>query len=943
MSFKIRAAIAVMFTLAMFFGGCNLAIGQDEPVESSQTHPADVEVAATMGSGDELVEQYALGVRTRRLDNGLVLITKENSAAPVASVFVMLRAGSLFEREFLGAGISHVAEHLVAGGTTTKRSELEIQKTLADIGAVSNAYTSMDRTAYFINTIPEHVPEAVGLLSDYMMNAVIEQEEFNRELEVVQREITTGADNPGRQVYYLLNETMFPNMPQGLRVIGYEPNLRPLTRDNVWTYYRRMYVPSNAVVVAAGDFDGAEVMDQLAKAFGQWEGPRVRPTVLPDPTPPVTDLVAVKEMETQLAHVMMAFHTVSISHPDLYALDVLAGILGQGDSSRLAADLHVQRNLVHGISAWNHTPSYPGGQFAFYYTSDPERIEQVRGEILAHIERLAENPPTADELAKVKTQVVSRTVLGQRTADAQARSLAADQLHLEDPFFSARYASNMQKVTVEDVQRVARQYLQGKRSVTAVVRPPEAASEKEIAVRTETTRSETFRKVLDDTGLTLLVYRTPGQPAVSMLAAMKAGQSVETDETAGITNLASRFLTRGTATRSEQELAEYYDRIGGSIGADSGWNTLYLQSLVMKSDFEQSFEVFSDVLMNAAFSDELLESTQQRQKASLAQMMSDAWGPGRAFFLQKFFNQGSPYAYPQQGTTATIDSISTEQLREFYRRVRSGRNMVLTVAGDVDPEAVERMVRRALADLPAGEPLNPHETRDVEPRKVEDVEIHINQTEQRGAVVFVGYPGTTLFNVDDIVAMDVYNTIIAGYYMPRGWLHSVLRGQGLVYAVHFGGRPGLLPGYYASQALTEPQQATRVARLLMDLVHSGRDYEFTEDDLAQARTIIISARRMSNQTPEQMALKMTLDELYGLGYDHEAKYTAKLQAVTIEQVRQAVQKYITPPVVTISTPQPDLVDQDELRRPYDAERLKELRERSPEVLPPQGHVAPGGM
>ena len=581
--------------------------------------------------------------------------------------------------------------------------------------------------------------------------------------------------------------------------------------------------------------------------------------------------------------------------------------------------------------------------FAFYYTCDPARIEQVRGEILGHIGRIVDEAPTDDELARVKTQVISQTVLGERTAESQARSLAGNQLHLEDPFFSARYAANMQGVTAEDVRRVARQYLQGQPSVTAVVRPAEAVAEQAGEVSPEALKSETVRTVIDDSGLTLLVYRTPGQPAVSIIATMKAGQSVETSENAGISSMTARYLTRGTASRSEQEINEYFDRIGGSIAADSGWNSIFLQSLVLKGDFEKSFEIFTDLLLNPAFSDELLPSTKQRQKAALAQIMSDPWGPGRLFFLRQFFGQQSPYAFPQLGTAETIEAMTTQGLREFYNAHRAGRNMVLTIAGDVDAKAVEQMVRRALAELPAGESVNPQKTREVAPRTVGETEIHVNKTEQRGSVIYVGHPGTDIFALDDIVAMDVFTTVAAGYYMPRGWLHNVLRGQGLVYAVHFSGRPGLLPGFYAAQALCEPEQATHVARLLMDLVHSGRDYEFTDADLQQARTIIIAARRMSNQTPEQVALKMSLDELYGMGYEHEAAYTARLNAVTVEDVRRTVNKFIGAPVICISTPRPELIDQDELRRPYDAEKLRELRARAPEVLPPQGHMAPGGM
>ncbi|NIA20740.1 MAG: hypothetical protein GWP05_01960, partial [Anaerolineaceae bacterium] len=196
-------------------------------------------------------------------------------------------------------------------------------------------------------------------------------------------------------------------------------------------------------------------------------------------------------------------------------------------------------------------------------------------------------------------------------------------------------------------------------------------------------------------------------------------------------------------------------------------------------------------------------------------------------------------------------------------------------------------------------------------------------------------------NLRDRFAMDVFDTICSGYSMPRGWLHETLRGQSLVYAVHFYGRLGLLPGYYRSYAVCQPDKVTRVARLLRDLLYSGRDYQYTEEDLKQAKSTILTSRQMGRQLPEQVAFEMALDELFGLGYDFEKKYVKRLKAVTIEDVKRVVDKYIGQPVICIATPKPEEVDLQELRRPYDARKLKEMRAATPKEMPtPRRHILP---
>jgi zinc protease len=926
----------LLFVAAIVVAGCVVA-GCGATGSKVTSESAATKTVSAQAPGGDLVTLLSQGVRIKRLDNGLVLITKENRTASVVSVFAVVKAGGMLEGQYLGSGISHLTEHLVAGGSTVNRTEAQIQDKLDEIGAVTNAFTSQDRTAYFIDTMPEHLGSAVDLLSDWLQNAKIDPAEFQREWGVVQREILDGEDDPDRQMAYLLDETMYPDMPQGIRTIGYYGNIQKLTRDDVYAYYRGHYSPSNAAVCAAGDFDGAEAMAALEKAFAGWAGVKARPVVLSEPVPPVTDLVAVKEMDVRLTGGTIAYHSCRLSSPDLYPLDVLADILGRGESSRLMADLKTKRNLVLGIAAWNYTPNWPGGEFVIRFSCLPDKTDQVRAAVAEHLAAVCRQAPSADEVEKVKQIKISEQLMGLRTASEQARSLATDKLGLGDPYFSARYVENIQKVTPEDVLRVARKYLQGTRSTTAIVQPKSAAAQ--AAQVAPVPRPTTARIVLPESGLTLLVHRTPGQPAVSMIAAMKAGQSIETAETAGISAMTARYLERGTKSRSEEEIARFFDGLGGSLEIDSGWNALYCEAVVLRQDFAAALDVFADVVLAPAFAADKLASTRDRQLAVLQAMQSDASAECALYFDQQFF-PGSPYRFPKVGTTEAIKAITADDVRDFYERVRVGRNMVVTIAGDVDPAEVERMVRACLASkLQPGQPvLAPS---GIAPRKVEAIEIYPRQTQKKAAVVIVGYPGTDLFDVNDRLAMEVFDTICSGYYMPRGWLHDTLRGQSLVYGVHFSGRQGLLSGYYRSEAACQPENATRVARLMMDLVTMGRDYAYTEQEIARAKTTILTAREMRSQTPEGIAQVMTFDELYGLGYDFEQKYVERIKAVTADDVRRVASRFIGPPVVCITTPQPHLLDLNELRRPYDAETLKAMRAQTPdEVHQGRSHQAP---
>ncbi len=952
-------------TLALLLGAltlttlaCPKAINPSASSEVVPAGPAEKPRPNTAAPSDSILALFQQGVRTKTLDNGLVLITKENHAAPVVSAYVAVHAGGFFEGKYLGGGLSHLCEHLLAEEATTHRSELEVRKLYEQIGARSNAYTTEDHTVYFIDTTPEHVNTAIELLADAMMNSAVTPEEYKRELGVVQREILFGESQPGRQLFYTLDAAMFPHLPQGLRVIGYYENIQKLTRDDVFSYYKQWYVPSNMVMCVAGDFDGAKVLDQMVAAFKDWNGPHAPAVTLPEPAPLPEDLVAVKEMDTRQANVALAWRGVQITDPDTYALDVLADVLGGGESSRLATDLRLKRHLVYQISANNHTPPTPAGVFAVNWVCDPDKIDEVRLAVLEHLAALAQNAPTAAELDKVKKQTVARLVLGSRTASEQASSLATDQLQLADPFFTARYVDHLQNVQPADLARVAKKYLADAHYLTAIVRPKSAA----VAVTpsplgdggpigpgeglrpksaastkaTDNLKPSTTKIVLDN-GLTLLVYRTPGQPAVSLTTVMKAGQTFETADNSGISAMTATYLTRGTTTRSEEQIDQFFDSIGGSIGAASGWNSIYLRSLVLKPDFPAALKVFADVLQHPAFKPDLLPAVQEDQKAALGAALTSAEGNCSIFFSEQFFpyyyGDRCPYRFPSTGSAAAIKNLAADAVRDFYKRFAVAKNIVLVVAGDVDPPQVEALVKTEFAALPPGEKAEPPVLPAFKAKQTE--EIYLQKVDKKGAVIIAGYPGVDLFNLRDRLPMDIFSLLISHPSKPRS-LHNVLRGQSLVYGAFFNGRPGLLPGFFRSESLDcKPENATLVARLMIDMIQAAHDMTFTDDDLRDARSLLLTGRKLARQTPEEVAFEMSLNELYGFGYDFEDKYPELLAAVTADDIKRVIKTYLNNPMICISTPAPDKVDQAELRRPYDAAKLKEMMDKLPTDITPE--------
>src|SRR5215467_7621335 len=197
------------------------------------------------------------------LDNGLTVLIEENHANPVVSVEVFVRTGSMYEQEYLGSGISHFFEHLIHGGTTSTRSAAESRRLLEAIGNNTNAYTTLDHTAYYINTTAEHWRTALELLADWMFHSRLTPAEFEREKGVVQRELEQDLDNPEQMLAQTAMETRFQVHPIRYPVIGYKELVQKVARDDLVTYYQRMYTPNNMLLVVVGDVQTAAALEHI--------------------------------------------------------------------------------------------------------------------------------------------------------------------------------------------------------------------------------------------------------------------------------------------------------------------------------------------------------------------------------------------------------------------------------------------------------------------------------------------------------------------------------------------------------------------------------------------------------------------------------------------------------------------------------------------------------
>ncbi|MBV9462831.1 MAG: insulinase family protein, partial [Verrucomicrobiae bacterium] len=517
-------------------------------------------------------------VRREILPNGLTLITKVDRSAPVVSAQAWVKTGSILESSHMGAGLSHILEHMLFKGTA-KRQGAQIAKEVEENGGYINAYTSWDRTVFHID-IPKDggapntdrgTEESIDILLDAVMNATLPPDEYKLEQTVILREMAMNRDNPDRQASELLFSTAYATHPYRFPVIGYEDIYLQLNREEVFAYYKERYVPNNVIFIVAGDIDPDKVRSQVVELTKTWARKSIGPIYIPDEPLQVAPREVVEEMPQELSRIHLAYQTVDFRNPDSYALDILAIIAGQGNSSRLFQNLREKKDIVHEIDAWSHTPAFRG-LFGVSATADPDKVEAARAAILRELDQFKTELVTRNELQKAIKQSLSSHLAAKKTMSGQASDLGSGELLAGDVFYGDHYLEEIKKVTPEDIRRVAKTYFVPS-ALTSVVLNPKGTTKRsqEAAAKQE---SRDIQKYVLKNGLTLLVKADNRLPFVDFRLVMKSGLLFENEKNNGISSLLAKALLKGTKRRSAEQIVSSLESVGGSITSFSGNNSL---------------------------------------------------------------------------------------------------------------------------------------------------------------------------------------------------------------------------------------------------------------------------------------------------------------------------------------------------------------------------------
>ena len=868
------------------------------------------------------------GICEYRLRNGLRVLLFPDTSKPTVTVNLTYLVGSVHEN-YGETGMAHLLEHLLFKGTPTHG---DIPGELKKRGVGFNASTSLDRTNYF-SSFPANdatLDYVLGLEADRMLNSFVAKKDLDSEMTVVRNELERNENNPGSVLNERLRSTAYLWHNYGNTTIGARSDVEHVPIDRLQAFYKTWYQPDNAVLIVAGRFDVAKLLPAINAKFGALKKPsRVLPAAYT--MEPVQD--GEREVNVRrsgdIRITSVAYHMPAATHPDTPALMVLGNILGHAPGGRLHKAL-VESKLAAFAGAGAGAMRDPGTFAVVVAVPKDGDAAKAEAELLKQAEAIATQPLTAQELADAKQRIANGYELSFNNVNAVGMALseyvAAGDWRL---WFVLRDA--MDKVTLDDVNRVAKAYLIPSNRTLARFIPtnnavratigdaPSVASlvdgykgraaveageafdptPANIAARTQT------YTIGDSLVVSLLPKKTRGGTVVFNADFRFADVDAMRRSPEGAAGFAGSMLMRGSKTMSREQIDKRFEELKTSASVSGGSQAAGIGLQTRRGELVEALTLAADILRNPAFPESEFEQlrlqaitgieAQRKEPGAIAgNAMAKAFDPWPADHPLRFRSTDEQLA--------NLKTLKLDDLRAWHRAHYGTSNGQIAIVGDFDPEQIKPLLQTLFADWKPGVAYAPIHTRyNAVPARKDSFE-----TPDKSSAVFVARQNLPLNDDDaDYAALLIANDIFGSSGLKSRLGDRVRQKDGLSYGIGSGisadaSREGKDDaGSFSIQAIAAPQNAAKleaaVREELARLVKDG----VTDTELKDAVAGMLTQREQSRASDGAVAGMLNSDNYLGRPMLRRAEFDAKLKSLTVEQVNAAIRKFLKPEQLSV--------------------------------------------
>lgn len=885
-------------------------------------------------------EKYEEGKLYRhKLDNGLTVLTVERHIAPLIYHQLTYEVGS--RNEQLGiTGISHVVEHMMFKGTP-KYGKGAASKTISGNSGIFNAFTANDMTSYYEYLPKNKIEIAMDIESDRMQNAIFNPDEFKSEIEVIIQERRMRTESPASGIMSeTMNSVAFVSSPNRDPIIGWPGDLRSMTREEAYTYYKTYYTPNNAFLVLVGDFKTDEILNLVKKYYGNIpKGPDVKDLTVNEEEQKVRKTFTLYHSDITQQGMRMAFHAPVYDHPDAAALRIAGMILCEKSrDARLYKRLIEKEKIVSSVAGGFRMAKDPG-IFQISTTVKPDSsIDKVEQMIWEEIKLMQSEPVSDHELQKVK----NRYRFGQVTSYIKNADIGGRVSRYEAYFgweFLDEFDNRMMNVTKEDIISVMNKYFSPEKVTVGYTYPKEGERTKEInnpetndeesedqeglfnsndifyfkpsSEAIDITLSELMNGNSDEiikpepiapliktfelkNGITLYTIENHLVPTISIIGAIETGAIPEALEgrQPGIATLLGDIMNRGTESLDYKELSERMAFVPFSFSISGGYRGFYFQGNSLIQDSEEMMKTGLDITLNPALREQDLKRLLPQHIISAKNRMKKTSVQAFYYMFDKIFEGHTLTKF--NSTVESLNSITLEDLRNLHQKYFNPGNTFILMVGDMKPEEMQ-----ALADKYFGTWKNDNpviKVPEILPGKaLNGKEIKVfPEKDYSECTINIGFSPYNEIDPSEDEIVSVLNYILAQSTLTSRIGLELRDKQGLIYGIksELWYKSDNI-GYWKFNTKTGPQNTAKVIKGIFSEIRKLLKDGITDQELEGAKQRQLGLLPFYIETPDDAAsiiFDLIRDKKPMDFFDKKAQ---RILAITKDDVMRIAKKYFT--------------------------------------------------
>lgn len=886
---------------------------------------------------DQPQQSFAVNYEKFVLDNGLEVVFHKDSSDPITSVALTFHVGSA--REIEGrTGFAHLFEHLLflesenlgKGGLDKMSSRIG--------GSGANGSTSRDRTNYF-QTVPNDALEKMiwaeadklGFFINTVTDAVLAKEK-----QVVKNEKRQSVDNrPYGHASYVVDKNLYPaDHPYNWQVIGSLEDLQNATLQDVKDFYNKWYVPNNATLVIAGDFDFAQAKAWVHKYFD--EIPRGE-DIAPLPDRQATLKTTIKRYYednfAQLPELRLVWPGVDLYHQDAYALEILAELLSGGKTAPLTKVVVEEKELAANVAMYSSN-SEIAGEITLVTRAYPGiSLDDVNAAIQQAFARFEQNGISDEELTRIKAGIETRFYDGLSSVLGKAFQLAQYNIFAGDPGYINKELQQSLAVTKDDVMRVYHQYIKGQAFIATSFVPkgeadlalsgslPAQVAEEKIVAEGD---GETFALPADtgyertvsrfdrsieppygklpqpvvpdvwrdklENSLDLFGIVNSELPLVEFELTLQGGLMLENPDKVGVAALLATMLEKGTATKTAEELENAIDLLGAQINIYSSRQSVSISGNTLAKNFAATIELVKEMLLTPRWDEREFALAKQSTLSTIAQQSANPNSIADNQYFALLYGKDHILAHNPMGTAESVNAITLDDLKRYYSHFISPAVADFHVVGAVDAKTVKTSLLSLNVDWPVKEVVLPVLSVPVKPQQPTVYFYDVPGAKQ--SVLRFGYLAMAETDADFYPA-TVMNYKLGGGGFASRLMQSLREGKGYTYGIYSGFNGTDIPGPFTITSGVRTNVTYESAALVKDIL---TDYPatFSEDDLTNTKSYFIkSAARQFETSSAKLSMLENISQ-YGWGADYVKQRQGLVQDMTVAQISRLATKYADP-------------------------------------------------